>query len=71
MQTFNRICLHDYVLEDGEKTLTLMRGKEYTTSRDQDGEVTVFAAYWVRVPVSCFAGEIEFTPEGRSSDGDC
>jgi hypothetical protein len=62
MQTFNRICIKDYELEakNGER-LILKRGKEYTTSPEVDGEVTVFTNFWVKIPADVFAGAIEFT----------
>ena len=62
METFNRICIKDYNIKDkrGNK-FDLKRGKEYLTSRDEDGLVMVFSNYWVKVPVELFAGEIKFT----------
>ena len=61
MITYNRICIKDYVLEAENGRLELHRGKEYTTSREQDGQVTVFTNFWVKVPVELFAGEVLFT----------
>lgn len=64
MQTFNRICIKDFELQSqaGER-LILKRGKEYTTSPEVDGIVTVFSEYWDKIPVDVFAGAIEFTKE--------
>ena len=63
MMTFNRICLEDYEMEDGDRQFTLKRGQEYTTSptREADETVMVFSRYWVRVPVRIFAGAKRFT----------
>lgn len=63
MQTFNRICIKDWEItaENGDH-FKAVRGKEYTTSTEhEDGTVTVFSNYWVRVPVDHFAGEQQFT----------
>jgi len=62
METFNRICIKDYHIKDSiGQQFDLKRGKEYLTSRDEDGLVMVFSNYWVKVPVELFAGEIKFT----------
>ena len=58
MQTFHRICIKDF--KYGNEIL-LKRGREYLTSSDKEGQVTVFTKYWVKVPVEYFAGEIKFT----------
>ena len=71
MQTFNRICIKDWVVKTHEDdsftngvTIRLKRGEEYLTSAvDDDQNVTVFSSYWFSAPVSIFAGEIEFTPK--------
>ncbi len=62
MQTFKRICIRDFELKakNGD-CLTLKRGKEYITSPEVDGEVTVFSNFWVKVPADIFAGAVEFT----------
>lgn len=66
MQTFNRICIEDYDIIAGEKSLTLKRAQEYLTSAERDGCVTVFTRFWASgVPVRIFAGAHEFTPEER------
>lgn len=69
MKTFQRICIVDYEV-DG---FLLKRGKEYLTSAEGEapaiicpehaerGYVTVFTTYWIKAPVSIFAGEIRFT----------
>lgn len=57
MAIFKRICLRDETLIDGDKSLVMKRGKEYTTSDVVDGEVRVFTQYWVWLPVDWFAGE--------------
>jgi hypothetical protein len=66
VKTFNRICIEDHTIEgigrDGEDvSFILKRGKEYLTSTEKDGHVTVFTTYWLRVPVDIFAGERPFT----------
>ena len=62
MQTFNRICIKDWEITalNGDY-FKVHRGKEYTTSPERDGTVTVFNNFWVNVPIENFAGEIEFT----------
>lgn len=67
MQTFSRICIEDYEIIDDEKKLSLHRGTEYLTSKEENGLVTVFSTYWASVPVELFAGEIEFT---KAEDND-
>lgn len=61
MKTFNRICIEDYSVSDGENTATVERGKEYITSEEEEGMVTVFTNFWFTAPVNVFAGEKEFT----------
>jgi hypothetical protein len=61
MITFNRVCIEDFKLHAGDITLELKRGREYLTSKEENGEVTVFTTYWAKVPVKIFAGEIQFT----------
>lgn len=52
MKVFKRICVRDETFVDGEKSITLKRGQEYTTSAEHgDGTVTVFTTYWFRAPV--------------------
>lgn len=69
MQTFKRICLEDYDIIDGEKSLTLHRAQEYLTSAERDGCVTVFTSFWANgVPIRIFAGTQEFTPPSRSPE---
>ena len=64
METYKRICIKDFTLEDSEgSVLDLKRGQEYLTSREEKGKVIVFTNYWVRVPVDIFAGEKIFTKE--------
>lgn len=54
-----RSCLHDHVLEDGDKRMEMKRGHEYTTTAEpKDGYVTVCSRYWFRAPVEWFAGEV-------------
>jgi hypothetical protein len=69
MTTFKRICLRDHPMEDprtGEQ-FSLRRGQEYITGAERaDGNVTVFSTYWVAVPASLFAGELQFT--GQAED---
>lgn len=61
MKTFKRICIKDYSIEEDNRKLNLVRGKEYTTSESNNGMVTVFTTYWAKVPVNIFASEIIFT----------
>ena len=72
MQTYKRICLKNYEIEDDDgKTFTLERGKEYLTSGVNaapsigpspiENHVIVFSSFWIPVPLSVFGGEIEFT----------
>jgi hypothetical protein len=63
VRTFKRICIEDYTVQaNNGDSLTLSRGKEYITSdHHEDGTVTVFANYWVRVRPSLFAGARIFT----------
>jgi hypothetical protein len=62
MITYRRICIKDYVLEaqNGDR-LELHCGREYLTSREHDGQVTVFTNFWVKVPIELFTGEVLFT----------
>jgi len=64
MQTFKRICIREFQLaaKNGD-CLKLKRGKEYITSPEVNGEVTVFSRFWVKIPVDIFAGSVEFTKE--------
>lgn len=64
MKTFHRVCIEDYmvVAKNGDR-FELKRGKEYLTSEEENGLVVVFSAYWVRLPVTLFAGERIFTKE--------
>ena len=59
MAVFKRICLCDKTITEGDKTLIMKRGKEYTTSAEVNGEVRVFTQYWAWLPVDWFAGEQE------------
>lgn len=61
MTTFKRVCLETKQFCDGEKSVTLERGREYLTSKEEDGEVLVLTTYWFWVPVSMFAGGRQFT----------
>ena len=64
MQTFKRLCVEDYAVDDknGDR-FELERGKEYFTSRvTADGEVNVYSTFWVSVPLRLFANAVEFTP---------
>lgn len=61
-KTFKRVCIKSYTVTDGDKSFTIERAKEYITSPEHNGTVTVFTQYWIPlVPVEIFAGEIEFT----------
>ena len=60
MKTFKRICIKDFDYED----IHLCRGKEYITTPEENGVVTVFSDYWYsNIPVNIFAGELQFTGE--------
>ena len=62
MITYNRICICDFHEEDQEgNKFEIKRGKEYLTSEEESGMVTVFTNYWVKVPIKYFAGEKIFT----------
>lgn len=63
MKTFKRICIQDWEVTDSEgNRCEVLRGNEYITSPEHDdGTCTVFTTYWVRVPVTHFAGEQVFT----------
>ena len=62
MITYNRICIKNYEIKDGDIFLVLERGKEYRTSAEKEGTVTVFSKYWAYgIPVEIFAGEIRKT----------
>lgn len=64
MKTWNRICIREYTVADQDgNSWTAHRGQEYLTSAEHDGHVTVFANYWVKVPVSIFGGEEPFTKQ--------
>lgn len=64
MNTWKRICVKDWTITDGRKVLHLKRGKEYLTSGEQGGTVTVFSKYWASgVPVHIFAAEVVFTKD--------
>jgi hypothetical protein len=62
MKTFQRICIQDFVMtaENGD-CLNLKRGKEYITSEEENGFVTVFMNYWVKVPINIFARGVVFS----------
>ena len=58
MITYSRICIKDWeVKAKNGDYCKINRGKEYTTSEEKDGEVTVFTNFWVKVPIEHFAGE--------------
>lgn len=64
MRTFKRLCTEDTTLEDGDRELELKRGKEYITTPEKDGTVTVFSQYWAHgVPVELFVAEKVFTEQ--------
>ena len=62
MTTFKRICIQNWEVtaENGER-FEVVRGREYITSAETEGRVTVFSGFWVSVPISAFAGEERFT----------
>ena len=59
--TYKRICIKDLEIVDGDRSMTIKRGKEYITTDEVDGKVRVLSQYWVWVDVSIFAGEELFT----------
>lgn len=70
MQTFKRICVKTETFASGAEKQTLHRGREYITSRERDGKVTVFASpFWVYgVDASIFAGAEQFTPKDTTHE---
>lgn len=62
MKTYQRICIKDYAVtaQNGDR-FEIKRGKEYTTSSSESGEVTVLSNFWVKVPTRYFAGSVLFT----------
>lgn len=62
MRTYKRICIEDYIVEDEAVSFTLKRGKEYITTPEDNGTVTVFTNYWLRdIPAKIFVAEKVFT----------
>lgn len=60
MTIYKAICIKEQTYIDGTKTLTLVRGKEYTVGDvDANGERMVFSTYWVKVPAELFAGVVK------------
>jgi hypothetical protein len=54
-----RKAVCNWFIEDQEgNRQDVIAGKEYTTTRavHDDGTVTLFSSYWVRVPISVFGG---------------
>ena len=61
METYKRICLKDYTIEDSEGTkFTIKRGKEYLTSPiTKDNTLTIFSKYWINgIPSNLFGGKL-------------
>jgi len=56
MKVFKGICLEDREYVDGDKQMNLERGKEYTISREKDGEVMVFSTFWFKEDANIFGG---------------
>ena len=63
MNTFNRVCIEDFTVKDGDEEFKLEKGKMYLTSEPEYQEVTVFSKYWVKVPLWVFANEEPFTTD--------
>ena len=62
MKTLKRICIKSHTISDQSgHSMTVDRGKEYITSVEKKGLVTVFSRFWVPFPVDLFAGEEVFT----------
>jgi len=62
MKTFKRVCIEELIVTDGDRSMKIERSKEYTTTPEKNGTVTVFSSWWVSgVPVKIFAGEQVFT----------
>ena len=62
MKMFKRICIKsDFVAAQNGDRQEIQRGREYLTSDEKDGMVTVFATFWVPFKAELFAGKIEFT----------
>ena len=63
MKTFHRKCIKPWSItaENGD-FFEVIAGETYLTSAEHsDGTVTVFTSFWVRVPVECFTGAVQFT----------
>jgi hypothetical protein len=47
MTTFKRICIRDFAVtaQNGDH-FEVRRGREYLTSKEKDGKVTVFTIFW-------------------------
>jgi hypothetical protein len=81
METWRRICLSEYTINDGTNMLTLRRGQEYITGREVDGTVRVFSSWWANAPANIFGGEERHFPRDSaaaklvaldtSNPGDC
>ena len=70
MQTFKRKAKLAFTVEVNDNAFELQVGKEYDTSAlHEDGTVTVFSRYWVRVPIGCFDPDaVEFTVRDAFGD---
>jgi hypothetical protein len=57
MQIGESICIKDWHIEaeNGDRQ-ECRRGKTYTTTKPENGEVTVFSRFWVKAPADIFAG---------------
>lgn len=60
MNVDKAICLVDKEFVDGEKSVKLVRGEEYTISANRVGDVTVFTNYWFKVPQKYFSGRQKY-----------
>ena len=63
METFERMCLHEYYIYegDGDISLIIKPGKKYLTSGVRDDMVTVFSRVWCQVPEYIFGEGKRYT----------
>jgi len=55
VKIFKRKTKEEYTVVDSSGvSFTIHKDREYTTSEEKDGKVTVFSTYWVEVPISIF-----------------
>lgn len=60
MKVFTRVCIRSQDFldpDDHAKTITLERGRIYTTGDDDGDQCRVFTTYWFKAPLDIFAGK--------------